>query len=232
MRQTGAAFAVGLVLMMTGCGVQGQVPEGAELYRGAEERYQTMATTMHSVLMGIHEGEWTVPTGGYGAVPVSCELGTGGGFGYRFSYRREVVLPDLDGKAVSTAAVDAFREAGLDGEAAAYGAGDASEWNLIAEDDERGRIVVTIAVGASRVEVSADTPCWPGNAGELSSMVTDDAARTDDPLTWRSLPATEGPESVPIFYFPSGSPVYFNEDGTPVEPQPVVTDPPDAPYGD
>lgn len=231
MRHVGAAGAVGLVLMMTGCGVQAQVPQGDDLYRDGEQRYLAMATTMHSVLMGVHEGEWTVPTGGYGAVPVGCTLGVGGDLGYRFSYRREATLPDMDGEAVSEAATAAFRDAGLSGQAAAYGAGDAAEWNLVAEDDDLGRVVVTIVPGESRVEVSADTPCAPGNAGELSRMVTDDEARGSDALTWRGLPAFEGPDSVPIFYFPVGSPVYFDEDGTPVEPQPVVTDPPKAPFG-
>lgn len=231
MRHVWAAAAVGLVLIMTGCGPQAQIPEGDELYREGEQRYLAMATTMHGILMRVHEGEWTVPTGGYGAIPIGCNLGAGGDFGYRFSYRREVTLPGLDRGAVSAAATEAFREAGLSAEPSEFGEGEAAEWNLVAEDDEHGRIVLTIAAGASRVEVAADTPCAPGNAAELSSMVTADDARGGDTLTWRSLPAFEGPGSVPIFYFPAGSPEYFSEDGTPVDPQPVVTDPPTAPYG-
>lgn len=230
-RHVWAAVAAGLVLTMTGCGVPAQVPQRDALYRDGEQRYLAMATTMHTVLMGVHEGDWTVPTGGYGAVPIGCSLEGSGDLGYRFSYRREVTLPGMDGETMSAAATAAFRDAGLKGEAAGYGKGDAAEWNLVAEDEALGRVVVTIVPGASRVEVSADTPCAPGNAGELSRMVTDDEARGSDTLTWRSLPATEGPDSVPLFYFPVGSPVYFNEDGSPVEPQPVVTAPPKAPYG-
>ena len=230
-RRVWAAAAVGLVLVMTGCGPHARIPEGDELYREGEQRYLAMATTMHGILMRVHEGEWTVPTGGYGAIPIGCTLGAGGDFGYRFSYRREVTLPGLDRRAVSAAATEAFREAGLSAEPSEFGEGEAAEWNLVAEDDEHGRIVLTIAAGASRVEVAADTPCAPGSAAELSSMVTADDTRGADALTWRSLPAFEGPDSVPIFSFPAGSPEYFSEDGTPVDPQPVVTDPPTAPYG-
>jgi len=81
------------------------------------------------------------------------------------------------------------------------------------------------------VTASADTPCTPGDSDALSAMVGDDENRGDDILTWRSIPATEGVDSVPQFYFPAGGPVYFNEDESLVEPQPVVTDPPKAPFG-
>lgn len=229
MRRAWAAVAVGLVLVMTGCGAA--VPEGDALYRDGEKRFMELATRMHTVLMGIHEGVWTIPVGGDGAVPGSCTIGFGGADGYAFSYRRTVDLPGMDPEAVSAAAVAAFREAGFDGTPTTYGSGESAEWNVIADDETLGNVVATIRPREGRVEVSADTPCVPGKAGDLSYMVTDDEHRGDGPSTWRYLPATEGPDSVPQFYFPADGPIYFNEDETPVEPQPVVTDPPKAPYG-
>lgn len=230
MRYVWAVVAAGLVLVMTGCAAQA-VPEGDELYRDGEKRYLAMATTMHEVLMGVHEGDWEVPFGGYGAVPIACDLGLSDD-GYRFGYRRSVDLAAIDGEALSQLAVKAFEKVGLKPETAVYGeGGDRPEWNVIAEDDVVGRAVVTIRPGESWVGVSADTPCSPGNAGDLSRMVTDDGNRGNDDQVWRTLPAIEGVDSVPQFYFPAGGPVYFNEDESLVDPQPLVTDPPKAPYG-
>ncbi|WP_341940260.1 hypothetical protein [Microbacterium sp. LWH10-1.2] len=229
MRCAWAVVAAGLVLVTTGCAAQA-APEGDELYRDGEQRYLAMANTMHTVLMGVHEGVWDVPIGGYGAFPIACDLGLADD-GYRFAYRRSVALPDVDGQALSDVAVKAFADAGLEPEAAVYGEGDRAEWNVIAEDDAVGRAVLTIRPAEGTVTASADTPCTPGESDALSAMVGDDENRGDDVLTWRSIPATEGVDSVPQFYFPAGGPVYFNEDESLVEPQPVVTDPPKAPYG-
>lgn len=229
-RYVWAVVAAGLVLVMTGCAVQA-APEGDELFRDGERRYLALANTMHTVLMGVHEGDWDVPFGGYGVVPESCDLGFAGE-GYRFAYRRGVSLPGVDGPAMSEVAVAAFAEAGLTARAVVYGeGGENPEWNVIAEDDVVGRAVVTIRPAEASIWVSVDSLCFPGNADELDFMVTDDANRANDDVVWRTLPATEGVDSVPQFYFPAGGPVYFNEDSTLVEPQPLVTEPPEAPYG-
>jgi len=225
-----AAAAVGLVLVMTMTGCGAAVPEGDALYRDGEKRFLEMATRMHTVLMGIHEGLWTVDE--YGAIPGGCTIGFGGPDGYAFGYRRSVELPGMDPEAMSAAAVAAFREAGFDGKPVTYGSGDAAEWVVLADDETLGNVVATIRPKEGHVIVSVDTPCVPGDAGDLSYMVTDDGNRGSDPFTWRYFPATEGPESVPQFYFPADGPIYYNEDGTLVDPQPVVTDPPKAPYGD
>jgi len=216
-----------LVVTMTGCGAA--VPEGDALYRDGEKRFLEMATRMHTVLMGIHEELWTVEE--YGAIPIACTIGFGGPDGYAFTYRRSVNLPEMDPDAVSAAAVAAFREAGFDGRPVTYGSGDAAEWVVLADGETLGNVVATIRPKEGRVIVSVDTPCAPGNAGDLSYMVKDAANRGADLSTWRYFPATEGPESVPQFYFPADGPIYVNEDGTLVDPQPVVTDPPKAPYG-
>lgn len=228
MRREWTAAAAGLVVVMSLVGCGAAAPEGDALYRDGEKRFLEMATRMHTVLMGIHEGPWTVDE--YGAIPHGCSIGFGGPGGFAFGYRRSVDLSDMDPDAVSAAAVVAFREAGFEASPVTYGSGDAAEWNVLAEDEGLGNVVATIRPKEGRVIVSVDTSCAPGNAGDLSYMVKDAANRGADPSTWRFFPATEGPDSVPQFYFPADGPIYFNEDGTLVEPQPVVTDPPKAPY--
>jgi hypothetical protein len=225
-----AVLAAGLVMVMTGCAAQA-APEGDELFRDGERRYLALANTMHTVLMGVHEGDWSVPFGGYGVVPEPCDL-VFAGEGYSLTYVRGVRLPGVDGPAMSDVAVAAFAEVGLTGKAVVYGeGGERPEWNVIAEDDVVGRAMVTIRPAEDWVGVSAHSLCFPGNAWDLSWMVTDDGNRANDDVVWRTLPATEGVDSVPQFYFPAGGPVYFNEDETLVEPQPLVTEPPEAPYG-
>lgn len=222
-----AVMGLALVMSVSGCAA---APEGGALYRDGEKRFLEMATRMHTVLMGIHEGAWTVDE--YGAIPHGCTIGFGGAKGYAFSYRRSVDLPDMDAEQVSAAAVAALREAGFTVAPETDGAGAGAEWGVVVVDDDAlGNVVTTIRPSQGRVEVSVDTPCTPGNAGELSAMVTAEDEWGSDTLTWRYLPATEGPGSLPQFYFPPGSPAYVTEDGTLVQPQPIVTDPPQAPYG-
>lgn len=216
-----AAMVVGTVLTMTGCAAQ--VPEGEVLYQDGEQRFTAMWDAMHSVLMAVNEGEWHVPAGGYGASAGPC-LDSGSDDGYRMEYRRSWVSEDLDPQAISDAATAAFEALTLNPEQAVYGSGDHAQWNVIAEGDPVGRAVVSVEVDLQTVLVSADLPCAPGNWQALNAMVFDDPDMTTE--AWRRQPAAEGPGSVPMFYFPADGPLFWNEDGTPVEPQPVITDPP------
>ncbi|MFT4281155.1 hypothetical protein [Microbacterium sp.] len=118
---------------------------------------------MHTVLMGIHQGVWTVDE--YGAIPHGCTIGFGGPKGYAFSYRRSVDLPDMDAEQVSAAAVAALREAGFEVASETYGPGGRAEWSVIADDETLGNVVATIRPTEGRIEVSVDSSCTPGNAG-------------------------------------------------------------------
>ena len=230
MRKVWAAAAAGLVLLMTGCAAQ-PAPEGDALYRDGEKHYLAMASMMHDIIMDIHEGDWEIPFGGYGAVPGSCDQELVDD-GYSFHYDRTVDMVDMDPQAISDLAVEAFKSAGLDPATSIYGeGGDRPQWNIIAEDDSIGSIFVEIHPAEGWIGASVDSLCFPGNADDLGWMVTDDGNRSNDDAVWQTLPAFEGVNSLPQFYFPAGSPRYFNEDKSLVIPQPVVTDPPQAPYG-
>ncbi|MFF2493977.1 hypothetical protein [Agromyces sp. NPDC058064] len=210
---------------MTGC--TAQAPEGDALYQDGEQRFTNMWDAMHSVLSAVHDGEWAVPVGGYGAAPGACTASSSEGF--RFEYRRSWASDDLDPQAISDAAVAAFESLSLQPETNVFGEGDQEEWNVIAEGDPVGRAVVTVRMDLQTVDVTTLTTCAPGDPVALDAMVFDDPDMSSE--AWRRMPATERPDSVPMFFFPVDGPVFWNEDKTPVDPQPVITDPPQAPFG-
>lgn len=229
MRRFRVATITGLVMMtMSGCAESTQAPTGDALYRQASKQYFPLAEDMHRVIMAIDESEWTVGEGGHGALGVSCQLDSGEA-GYFLNYVRSIARDGLDAAAVSAAAADAFSELGITSEVAVLGNGDAEEHTVIGEDDRVGRAVVTIRPGQGEIRVTARTDCVPGDAHDLTEMVFGGEL---DPAAPQRLPAYESRETVPQFYFPADGPLYFGADGAPVEPQPVVTDPPEAPYGD
>lgn len=218
------ALAAGMVVMVTGCG--SSAPTGDELYRDGEERYVQYATTMHAVIMAIHEGDWSVES--YGASPIACRIG-GELSGYAFSWVRLLQPEELDVDAVVGAATTAFEDAGLEAETSTFGEGASQEVNVIGTGGAVGRGVVTIRPARGAIEVSASPGCFPGDAGELSDMVFGGLVYEG---ASRRFPAFEGPGWQPRFYFPEqGSPIYRNEDGTPMLPQPDTTEFPVAPYG-
>ncbi|MBW9094187.1 hypothetical protein JNB62_10875 [Microbacterium jejuense] len=209
---------------MTGCAAA--APEGNALYQDGEQRFTARFDAMHSVLMAVEDGEWDVTMGGYGAGAGPCPGKNGSGDGYVLSeYRRSLPLDGRDPQQVSDDAVAAFKALGLEPETTVFGADDRAQWNVIAEGDPVGRAVVSVEVDQQKILVSADAACTPGDWTALDAMVFDDPDGTAEDL-WRRTPATEGPDSVPMFYFPADGPLFWNEDGTPVEPQPVITDPP------
>mgnify|MGYP001593893992 CR=1 FL=1 len=218
------AAATGMVMtMMTGCG--STVPEGDQLYWDGEKHYTEYATVMHSVIMSIDEGPWRVDS--YGASPIPCDR-DGGDSGYMFSWVRVLAQDAVDAEAVEAAATAAFEKAGLDAETATFGEGDRQEINIIGTGAPVGRGVVTIRPARATIEVTAETDCFAGDAGDLSDLIFDGLVYKG---ASQRFPAFEGPDWQPRFYFPEdGSPVYRNADGTPVEPQPTTTDFPVAPY--
>ncbi|MEJ1922299.1 hypothetical protein [Microbacterium sp. KHB019] len=219
-----AALAAGMAVVMTGCG--SAAPTGDALYRDGEARYVEYATVMHSVIMAIHEGEWTVES--YGASPIACRIDGGADRGYAFSWVRTLAMDGVDADAVAADASSAFESAGMEPSTTVLGEGENGEINVIATDATVGRGVVTVRPARGMVEVSATTGCFPGDAGDLSDMVFDGLIYTG---AAQRFPAFEGPDWQPRFYFPQdGSPIYRNEDGTPVTPQPADTDLPVAPY--
>lgn len=221
-----ALIAAGLVLTMSGCAAD--APEGDELYAQAAEQYFPMAEDLHSVIMAIHEGEWAVDQGGYGAQGVSCQRGANE-FGYMFNYARTVTIEGLDAEQLSDTAAMAFTELGASPEVTVRGDGDSREYSIVATSDRVGRAVVTIRPAREEVRVTARTECAPGSAHDLTALVLGEE-RIPAGAAHR-LPATETPDSLPQFYFPADGPLYYNEDDTPVVPQPVVTEVPQAPYG-
>ena len=222
-----AALTIGLALTMTGCA--DAAPEGEALYQRAAEQYFPLAEDMHDVIMAIHQGEWAVDQGGYGALGVSCQRGANE-FGYFLNYVRIVTLENLDAEAMSATAAAAFSDLGLEPDAIVRGEGAGEEHVVIAEGERIGRAVVTIRPARNEIRVTARTSCVPGSAHDVTAMVFGEERIPAHAA--RRLPATEGPDSVPQFYFPADGPVYYDENFTPVDPQPIVTEPPTAPYGD
>lgn len=225
-----AAAAVGLVMAMTGCGST-TAPTGDALYRDGEKHYVAYATAMHSVIMAIHEGDWTVDQGSFGASPIPCRI-NGEPSGYTFSWSR-LLEPEepIDVDAVVEAAIAGFDEVGVTAKTSTLGEGDRQEVNVIGTGGDIGRGVVTIWPARNTIWVSATPGCIPGDAADLSDMVFGGELAYEGASL--RFPAFEGPDWQPRFYFPEeGSPVYYNEDGTPVDPQPTQTEFPEAPYGD
>lgn len=225
-----AAVAVGLVMTMTSCGTTA-APAGDALYRDGEKNYIAYSTVMHSVIMAIHEGEWVVDQGSFGASPIPCRI-DGEVSGYTFSWARVLEsTEEIDVDAVVAAATAAFEEAGVEASTATFGEGDRQEVNVIGTGGDVGRGVVTIRPGRNQISASATPGCIPGDAADLSDMVF------GGQLVYKGaalrFPAFEGPDWQPRFYFPEeGSPLYYNEDGTPIDPQPTQTEFPVAPYGE
>lgn len=222
-----AALAVGLVLTMTGCSTP--EPTGDDLYGTAADKYSAMAEGLHSVIMAVEPTDWAVDQGAHGAHPRSCQDDAGAD-GYFLNAVRTLALPDADVDALTASAVDAFASLGVEASVTTLGEGDAQERNIIGEGGFAQRTVVTIRTATGDIRVTTQTDCTPGSAHDLAALVFGEERLPADP--WRRLPATEGPDSVPQFYFPPDGPVYYDEAGTPVEPQPLVTDPPTAPYED
>ncbi|WP_292775521.1 hypothetical protein [Microbacterium sp. UBA6741] len=224
-----AAAAVGLVMTMTSCGTT-SAPEGDALYRDGEKNYVAYSTVMHSVIMAIHEGDWAVDQGSFGASPIPCRI-DGDVSGYTFSWAR-VLEPaeEIDVEAVVAAATAAFEDAGVEASTTRFGEGDRQEVNIVGTGGDVGRGVVTIRPGRNQISATAMPGCIPGDAAALSDMVFGGELAYDGASL--RFPAFEGPNWQPRFYFPEeGSPVYYNEDGSPVEPQPTTTAFPVAPYG-
>ncbi|MGF3057209.1 hypothetical protein [Microbacterium sp. YY-01] len=218
------ALTAGLVLIMTGCSSANSAPAADALYDAASARFHASFAVMHDVLMSVYEGTWQVDQGAYGADPSSCQI-DGDTFGHFFNYVRTVQLDDADPDGIEVAALAAFERHGFSTEVTRFGEGEREERNVIAEDPIVGRAVVTVYPATGSIRVTARTDCLPGSAAELSTMIFG----TDEHGSWRRVPATETPDAAPQFYFPPGGPEYYDRDGTPVDPQPVVSDPPVRP---
>ena len=223
-RQALATGLVGLVLMVAGCGGV-EAPTGDALYVDAKPRYERFAETVHVALMAAHEGVWQVSEKEHGAAPFSCDDFKGYEFSSGFS--ADVSVSEAAGSL--DAADEALQGVGLETRRQSFGSGEDREDQLLASGEGMELLVVSVIPTTGSVTVTASSECTRGDFYALGEMVFDGSA---DVARWQRLPATEGPEWVPQFYFPPDGPVYYNEDGTPVDPQPVVTDLPVAPYGD
>jgi hypothetical protein len=221
---TMTAFTVGLVLMMSSCAATPSDEQpAADVYTQAREQFTAMADELHTVIMAIEPTDWRVDQGQYGARPSGCQLGISSDTGYSFTAVRALELPGRDAADIAAAASEGFAELGIDAEAVERGSGDAREVTVVGESDA-ARTVVVIRPVDGRVLVSSETACIAGSSSDILTTMFGEELYPDD--VWRRLPATEGPSSVPLFFFPPDGPVYYNEDGTPVEPQPLVTDAP------
>ncbi|KAA9084976.1 hypothetical protein [Microbacterium radiodurans] len=220
-RMTMTALAVGLVLMMSSCtATPGDDEPAADLYGQAREQYTAMAEQLHAVIMAIEPVEWRVDQGQYGARPSGCQLGVSSETGYSFSAVRALELPGRDPAQVAAAASEGFAELGVAAEVVERGSGDAREVTVVGESDA-ARTVVVVRPADGRVLVSSETGCLPGSSSEILTTMFGEELYPDD--VWRRIPATEGPSSVPQFFFPADGPLYYEEDGTPTQPQPLVT---------
>lgn len=223
MRRWVAAVAAGLVLLMTtGCG-SNAAPGGDALYAAGAERYDEFAGGLHSVLMAVHADTWSVRERDYGAAPTTCS----GGEGYFFHAIREATPPNADADQLQSRAIQALEALDLDVTTQVFGAGDAEQRSVVATGGVFDRLTITIHPANGAVLVTASSACADGSAAELGDLVFAQSTARDQ---WRLLPATEGPDTVAQFYFPADGPLYYDEAGDPIDPQPVVTDPPVAPY--
>ncbi|SDQ76774.1 hypothetical protein SAMN04487847_2419 [Microbacterium sp. cf332] len=215
------ALAVGLALIMTGCGGTGTPGESGgtpESYEQAEARFTTMADGVHAVIMAIEPADWAVVEGAYGAHPTSCQIGMSEEAGYKLSAVRGIELPGRDAEGIADAAAVALRELGVEPEIADRGEGDAREVTVTGIGGIAARTVVTVRPATGQVRVAAETDCAPGSAHDLATEVFAEERLPAD--VWRRLPAFDGPASVPAFSFPAGGPLYYDESGTPIQPQP------------
>lgn len=224
MRRWMAAAAAGMVLLMTtGCG-SNPTPEGDALYAAGAEQYGEFAGGLHSVLMAVHDDTWSVRESDYGAAPTTCS----GGEGYFFHAIREATPTGADADELESRATQALQALDLDVTSQVLGSGEAEQRSVVATGGAFDRLTITIHPANGVVLVTASSTCSDGSAAELGDLVFAQSTARDQ---WRLLPATEGPDSVPQFYFPADGPLYYDEAGDPIDPQPVVTDPPVAPYG-
>lgn len=224
MRRRMAAAAAGLVLLMvTGCSGS-STPEGEALYTAGAERYDEFASGLHAVLMAVHEDTWAVRQKDFGAVPIACEDGKG----YSFHAIREATPTGVSADELQQRAERSLEELGLEVSTEVFGSGEDEQRAIVGTGGIFDQAAVTIRPATGVVLVTAGSTCGEGSAAELGDLVFAESTARDQ---WRYLPATEGPASVPQFYFPSDGPVYYDEAGDPVDPQPVLTELPVAPYG-
>ncbi len=223
MRRSMAALAAGMVLLMTGCG-SSAAPEGDALYAAGAEAHSAFASGLHSVLMAVHEDTWAVRQNDYGAAPIPCDDAEG----YSFHSIREATLAGADADELTARAVSALESLDLEVTSQVLGSGEREQRAVVGVGGAFERLVVTVTPASGVVLVTATSACSPGSAHDLGRLVFAQSMARDQ---WRLLPATEGPDSVPQFYFPADGPLYYDEAGDPIDPQPVVTEPPVAPYG-
>lgn len=211
-RRPTAFLAIGLALTMTACA--SPAPAGDELYAVAEEQYRSFASSVHTVLMTVDEGEWAVGQKQHGAAPISCD----GGRGYRFAVIRSVAPAELDAEQAMARAAEAMEQVGLSTESGGLGAGDTAEGVVVGSGETAERMVVTVRPAEGDIRLTAQTACEPGEAWELSGRIFGGSDGND---RWRLLPAFEGPNTEVRFSYPDDGPVFYHEDGTPILPQPV-----------
>lgn len=194
--------------------------EVSELYAQAQDRYMQMADQLHTVLMAIEPTVWAVDQGQHGAVPSGCQLGLSSSAGYSFTAVRTLGLPDRDAEEIVDAATAALLASGAQVEDS--GAGEPRSG--VTGSDDVARTSVSYDPTSGQVRVWSRTECQPGSAPGLTAAIYGQDPYPED--VWRRLPATEGPASVPQFFFPDGGPLFYDESGRPVDPQPVITVPP------
>lgn len=199
------------------------MPTGDHFYELAAEQYFAFAGELHEVLMSVHDGQWQVWQGDYGALPGGCQFEPWAVYGYSFTATRTVQLTDVDGRALVQQTRDLLLSLGrtvdyTESPAAATG------FNVTGSKGDLGTIRLSVKETTGEVRVRASTPCRHGSATELAPMVWADHLDLDF-QGGRLLPATEGPDSVLLFYFPPDGPRYYDENWDPVDPQPLVTSP-------
>lgn len=229
MRRLVVAMAAGVVLLVSGCGSTAapeptEAPEGHALYAAGAEVHERFSTGLHSVLMAVNEGTWAVQQKESGVVPILCS-GEGGFF---FQAIRESTQLATDADELQQRATGALEALDLDVTTRVLGSGENEERAIVGVGGVFERVTVSIRPATGAALVTARSACADGDAGELAELVF---AQSTDPAPWRLVPATEGPASAPQFYFPPDGPLYYDEAGNPLDPQPVNTNPPEAPYG-
>lgn len=232
MRRLVVAMAAGLVLLMSGCGslptpteapAATEAPEGDALYAAGAEVHDPFSTGLHSVLMAVNEGTWTVQQRDYGVVPILCS--DSGGFFFQ-AIRQSVPL-NVDADELQQRASSALEALDLDVTTQVFGSGESEERAIVGVGGVFERATVSIRPATGSVLVTARSTCADGDPGALAELVF---AQSTEPAPWRLVPATEGPASTPQFYFPPDGPLYYDEAGNPLDPQPVNGAPPEAPY--
>lgn len=189
---------------LTACqpsGGEGALQESAdELYATGERAFSAVLEETAGVQRLLSDGEWRVDA--YGALPVECELESGGP-GYEFRVDRALVGADFDIRSVPGDIVAQLRSAGWETAGVAQerllddGSSSAVLQAWISPGGKLKRVYLSFYEATGTVLLSAASVCFPGDQWELYRQVFPDDSSLVQPL----YPGVEVPGAPVKFKF-------------------------------